>query len=170
MEATRYLTDEERIRLLARAESRSYAPGDVILGEAEYNEDIFILIGGTARVEKNTEQGTKTVGRVGPGEAFGEMSLLDGSPTHLSVIADDPCEAFVLPLAGVADLLEDDPRLASHLYHSLAVMLARRLRDRTNELLTSPAADAGQSSDDPVDVSSARTKPSGSATVTVNAE
>ncbi len=64
------------------------------------------------------------------------MSLLDGSPTYLSVVADAPTEAYVLPLIAVADLFEEDPTLASHLYHSLAVMLARRLRDRTNEALT----------------------------------
>jgi CRP-like cAMP-binding protein len=61
------------------------------------------------------------------------MSLLDGSPTTSSVVADTPVEAFVLPLVAVADLLEEDPMLASHLYHSLAVMLARRLRERNAE-------------------------------------
>jgi len=139
MEALRYLTDDERIRLLARAESRSYGPDEEILGESEYNEDIYILIGGTARIEKRTERGRAAIGHINAGEAFGEMSLLDGSPTHLSVVADVPCEAFVLPLASVADLLEEDARLASHLYHSLAVMLARRLRDRTSEVVTPPA-------------------------------
>jgi CRP-like cAMP-binding protein len=137
MEAVRYLTDEERIRFLARAESRSYEVNEMILAENHYNEDIYIIVGGIARVDKRTAQGTTTVGHMKPGEAFGEMSLLDGSPTHLSVLADTPVEAFVLPLAGVADLLEEDPTLASHLYHSLAVMLARRLRDRTSEIVTS---------------------------------
>jgi len=137
MEAVRYLTDEERIRLLARAESRSWAADEVILGEGEYNEDIYILTGGIARVVRHTERGDVPVGHIHPGEAFGEMSLLDGSPTHLSVVADGPTEAFVLPLMSVADLLEEDPMLASHLYHSLAVMLARRLRDRTREVADS---------------------------------
>ena len=131
MEAIRYLTDEERIRLLAVAESRSYAPEELILDEDAYNEDIYVLIGGSARVEKQTENGRETIGHIAVGEAFGEMSLLDGSPTLSRVVADAPAEAYVLPLASVADLLEEDPMLASHLYHSLAAMLARRLRDRT---------------------------------------
>jgi CRP-like cAMP-binding protein len=135
MEAIRYLTDDERIRLLARAESRSYERNEVILAEGAYNEDVFILIGGTARVEMRAEPGTTTIGHINVGEAFGEMSLLDGSPTLSSVIADTAVEAYVLPLASVADLLEEDPVLASHLYHSLAVMLARRLRDRTTRQL-----------------------------------
>jgi CRP/FNR family transcriptional regulator, cyclic AMP receptor protein len=137
MEATRYLTDEERVRLLTRAESRSYTPNEVMLAEGDYNEDIYILVGGSARVEKQVGDEHRIVGRIRPGEAFGEMSLLDASPTYLSVVADEPAEAFVLPLASVADLLEEDPALASHLYHSLAVMLARRLRERTSEIVTS---------------------------------
>ncbi len=137
MEAVRFLTDEERIRLLARAESRSYEPNERILAEGDDNEDIYILIGGSARVEKQTPRGDATVGYITAGEAFGEMSLLDGSPTHLSVVADKASEVFVLPLVSVADLLEEDPTLASHLYHSLAVMLARRLRDRTSEIVAS---------------------------------
>ncbi|MET1002209.1 MAG: cyclic nucleotide-binding domain-containing protein [Acidimicrobiia bacterium] len=127
MEAIRYLTDEERIRLLARAESRSYAKDDVVLAEGAYNEDIYILTGGSARVEV---AGT-AIGHIAVGEAFGEMSLLDASPAMSSVVADEDAEAYMLPLASVADLLEEDPTLASHLYHSLAVMLARRLRERT---------------------------------------
>ena len=59
------------------------------------------------------------------------MSLLDASPAMSSVVADEDAEAYMLPLASVADLLEEDPTLASHLYHSLAAMLARRLRERT---------------------------------------
>jgi len=133
VEAVRYLTDEERVRLLARAESRSYGPDEVILGDNEYNEDIFIIIAGTARVDQRLDTGSKTLAHITAGEAFGEMSLLDGSPTHHSVVADTPVEAWVLPLVAVADLLEEDPTLASHLYHSLAVMLARRLRERTLE-------------------------------------
>jgi CRP-like cAMP-binding protein len=130
MEAVRYLTDEERVRLLARAETRLYEPNDVILNEGDYNEDIYVLTGGSARVEKATAAGTTVVGHIGVGEAFGEMSLLDGSPIHYDVVADAQSEAYVLPLMAVADLLEEDTMLASHLYHSLAVMLARRLRER----------------------------------------
>jgi CRP-like cAMP-binding protein len=133
MEAVRFLTDEERVRFLARAESRSYEPDEVILGEGDYNEDIFILIGGKARVDKQLDTGPKTVAHIGTGEAFGEMSLLDGSPTNSSVVAETAVEAYVLPLVAVADLLEEDPTLASHLYHSLAVMLARRLRERSSD-------------------------------------
>ena len=59
MEAVRFLTDEERVRFLSRAESRSYEPDQVILAEGDYNEDIFILVGGKARVDKHLDTGAK---------------------------------------------------------------------------------------------------------------
>jgi CRP-like cAMP-binding protein len=130
VEALRYLTDDERVRLLARAEARAYEPNEGILGEGEDHEEIYILIKGSARVEKTTPTGKMCLDRIGPGEAFGEMSLLDASPTNSAVIADEQCEVFVFHLGSIADLLEEDPVLAANLYHSLAVTLARRLRER----------------------------------------
>ena len=130
MEALRYLTDEERVRLLARADSRLYAPNERILGENEYHEEIYIVIEGKVRVEKLTPSGVVLIDRLGAGEVFGEMSLLDGSPTNSAVVADEAVEVFVFHLGNIADLLEEDPVLASHLYHSLAVTIIRRLRER----------------------------------------
>jgi CRP-like cAMP-binding protein len=130
MEALRYLTDEERVRLLARADSRIYAPNEGILGENEYHEEIYIVIEGKVRVEKLAASGVVLIDRLGPGEVFGEMSLLDGSPTNSAVVADEAVEVFVFHLGNIADLLEEDPVLASHLYHSLAVTIIRRLRER----------------------------------------
>jgi CRP-like cAMP-binding protein len=134
MEALRYLTEDERARLLARAERRTFAAGDVIVGEGEEHEEIYLLVSGRARVEKRTQRGSADIGEMLPGEAFGEMSLLDWSPTHTTVVASEDTEVQVLGLMNIADLLEEDLELASHLYHSLAAMLARRLRDRTEEL------------------------------------
>jgi len=130
VEALRYLTDDERVRLLARAETRAYEPNEVILDEGEEHEEIYIIVKGSARVEKTTPTGRVCIDRMGPGEAFGEMSLLDASPTNSAVTADEACEVFVFHLGNIADLLEEDPVLAANLYHSLAVTLARRLRER----------------------------------------
>jgi cAMP-binding proteins - catabolite gene activator and regulatory subunit of cAMP-dependent protein kinases len=133
MEALRYLTDDERERLLARAEERSFASGEVVLAQGKPQDAIHLVTSGTVRAERRAADGTVTVlDTLAEGEAFGQMSLLDGSITSATIAADDPVTVAILDLAAVADLLEDDPRLAAHLYQSLAVMIARRLRDRTD--------------------------------------
>ena len=135
MEALRYLTDDERQRLLGRGEQRSFAAGEVVLDAGSPQDAIYLLTTGTARVERRDADGaTVVIDELAAGEAFGEMSLLDGSVTSASVVAVDAVTVVILDLAAIADLLEDDPRLASHLYQSVAVMIARRLRDRTEEL------------------------------------
>lgn len=135
MEALRYLTDDERQRLLGRGEQRSFAAGEVVLADGSPQDAIYLLTAGTVRVERRDADGTTVViDELAAGEAFGEMSLLDGSVTSASVVAVDAVTVVILDLAAIADLLEDDPRLASHLYQSVAVMIARRLRDRTEEL------------------------------------
>jgi CRP/FNR family cyclic AMP-dependent transcriptional regulator len=136
MEALRFLTDDERVRLLARSETRTFAAGEQILAEGVQQEAIYLLVSGRARVERLEAGKPIRVDDMGAGEAFGEMSLLDGATTHLGVTAEEACEVRVLELGYIADLLEEDPQLASHLYHSLAVTVARRLRDRTDELTT----------------------------------
>ncbi|MGZ6963962.1 MAG: cyclic nucleotide-binding domain-containing protein [Acidimicrobiia bacterium] len=145
MEALRYLTDDERSRLLARADRRTFAAGEVIVREGEEHEEIYLLVKGGARIEKATPSGPVLIDELGAGEAFGEMSLLDGEVTHTSVITSEPSEVHVLELLSIADLLEEDPLLASHLYQSLAVMLIHRLRDRTNEVSALLAPGSGAS-------------------------
>ena len=120
MEAIRYLTDEERIRLLARAESRSYAKDDVVLAEGAYNEDIYILTGGSARVEV---AGT-AIGHIAVGEAFGEMSLLDGLPRSATVKAEEPTTTFALTSWQFLPLLDEYPSIS----RALLVELCARLR------------------------------------------
>ncbi len=135
MEALRYLTDDERQRLLDRGEERSFAAGEVVLADGSPQDAIYLLTAGTVRVEgRDTDGAPVVIDELAAGEAFGEMSLLDGSITSAAVVAADAVTVVVLDLAAIADLLEDDTRLASHLYQSIAVMIARRLRDRTEEL------------------------------------
>jgi CRP/FNR family cyclic AMP-dependent transcriptional regulator len=135
MEALRYLTDDERERLLGRGEEHSFRSGEVVLAEGRPQDAIYLLTAGTARVERRAPDGAPVVvDELAAGEAFGEMSLLDGSITSAAVVAVEAVTVVILDLAVIADLLEDDPRLASHLYQSVAVMIARRLRDKTEEL------------------------------------
>ena len=111
MEAVRYLTDEERIRLLARAESRTYAANETILAEGDDNEDIYILIGGAARVEKLDGDKSRNVGRIAPGEAFGEMSLLTRQPATATVTSPGNAILLRLPRDKFQELVVTHPQI-----------------------------------------------------------
>ena len=54
--------------------------------------EFFVLIEGDASVR----QGDQEVNRLGPGDFFGEMSVLDGGPRTADVVADKDTECLTL--------------------------------------------------------------------------
>lgn len=81
---------------------------------------MYVVLDGTATAEVDGAP----VAKYGPGDHFGEMSLLDGSPRSATVVATSD-----LTLAGLASwnlrvVLTEEPAVAIHLIE----VLARRLR------------------------------------------
>jgi CRP/FNR family transcriptional regulator, cyclic AMP receptor protein len=131
MQALRFMTDDERSRLVERASELRCAAGDVVIESGIPQESIYLLREGTVEIVVDDV----LVDRVGQGESFGEMSFLDVTLTNAMVRAESDVVLDVLELAAIADLLEEEPELARNLYHSLAVLLAQRLRNRTSEFV-----------------------------------
>ena len=67
----------------------------------------------------------RTIARLGPGEFFGEISLIDRRPRVATVVADSPVRCLVLQHDDLRKLLLDDPQMA----WSLLQTLASRLRN-----------------------------------------
>ena len=121
-----YLDDAGRDRLLAHARQEEYPADAVIVAERSRPAALFVLLKGGAAVAKDHLGIPVSIGEVRQGELFGEISYLDGSPASASVVARG--SAMVLVLSDVDALLRDAPELASGFYHSLALVLAQRLR------------------------------------------
>jgi CRP-like cAMP-binding protein len=60
--------------------------GHTIITEGEAGAGFQLILEGEARVVR----GDRTVAHLGPGDFFGEMSLIDGGPRTATVIADTP--------------------------------------------------------------------------------
>ncbi len=105
---------------------------DVPAGKAltlagETGSDFSIILDGTARVGV---WGRKRV-RLGPGDFFGEMSLLDGEPCSATVVAETPLRLLVIPHQGFWTLLTKLPGLT----RQILVTLSRRVRQAEKSLL-----------------------------------
>jgi CRP/FNR family cyclic AMP-dependent transcriptional regulator len=98
-----------------------YEAGDVIVREGGHTETLFVILEGAAKVIRKG----RTIARLGPGEFFGEISLIDGRPRVATVVADSPLRCLVLEHDGLRKLLLDDPQMA----WSLLQTLASRLRN-----------------------------------------
>ena len=83
-------------------------------------EEFFVILDGHARVEVSPRKRS----RLGPGQYFGEMSLLDGGPRSASVVAETPLRLLVIKRRNFSTLLREAPELAQN----LMTTLSRRVR------------------------------------------
>jgi CRP/FNR family cyclic AMP-dependent transcriptional regulator len=102
------------------AEHLSVAAGTVLITEGAAGADFFVVIEGSARVERHGKQ----VATIGPGAFFGDLALLDRAPRNASVIAETPMEVAKVHQRAFEQLL-DAPGFAK----KLLAGLARRLRE-----------------------------------------
>ena len=94
--------------------------GTVLAKQGALGQEFLLLLEGGARVEKD---GT-VIARLGPGDFFGEMSLIDGMPRSASVIAESPCVLLVIQSRSFRGLLDEVPELP----RKLLVTVCARLR------------------------------------------
>jgi CRP/FNR family transcriptional regulator, cyclic AMP receptor protein len=110
-------------RIAERAVEVEFAANHVIARQGEIGTGFFVIVSGGARVVRDGA----VIARLGSGDFFGELSVLDGRPRVAQVIADGPTTCLALASWDFEAVIRDQPAVA------LAVMrgLARRLRDRT---------------------------------------
>jgi CRP-like cAMP-binding protein len=86
----------ERRELMTQFRSRTFAAGDVLIQQGETGRGLYLLLSGELAVIADKKGEKKKLATLGPGEVFGEMSLLSEGPTAATVTASK--ESLVLRL------------------------------------------------------------------------
>jgi CRP/FNR family cyclic AMP-dependent transcriptional regulator len=94
--------------------------GKQIVAEGQTGLGFHLVLEGSVRVLVGGEDRAQ----LGPGEYFGEMSLIDGGPRSATVVADTPVRTLSLASWAFLPILDDHPSIA----RKLLVELSRRLR------------------------------------------
>ena len=101
-----------------------FKSGRVITEEGTIGREAILIVSGSARCLV----AGKKVAELGPGDLFGEISLLDQAPRSASVIADTDMEATVFLAPEFLKLVQTSPKIALKLLTALAARL--RATDR----------------------------------------
>ena len=119
--------DESELERLSRvAGRRRVGRGEQVVRAGEGADMLLILLAGRAKVTNFDEEGREVIlAWLGPGECFGEMGLIDGSPRSASVIAVENCELVVLGKNEFQRCMQENFQVAQKLMQ----ILVRRLRD-----------------------------------------
>jgi CRP/FNR family transcriptional regulator, cyclic AMP receptor protein len=99
-------------------------PGRVLATEGTPGHEFVVIRAGTVDVTRN---GTK-LAELGPGDYFGEISLIDGGPRTATVTAVTPVTIEVVERRDFDSLMEKVPGLPQR----LMLGLAARLREKTD--------------------------------------
>jgi CRP-like cAMP-binding protein len=138
------MREDEKIATLARAdvlaglEARSlatlargsravgHAAGEVLFLAGDAPDGLRVVLSGLVRIWISDAEGRElTLALLEPGDAFGEIALLDGLPRSAGASAVEAGACLLLPVAGFGRALEADPALARHLVGVLCGMLRR---------------------------------------------
>ena len=113
--------DEGELQSLAEEfNERRFSEGDTIALEGEGGLMFFVVESGEATVQVHGDE----VGRLGPGDAFGEIALIDRRPRTATVTATSELRTFGLPVFVFRPYVEARPQVAWKLLEAMADRLA----------------------------------------------
>ena len=115
------LSKRELQRLMATAKELTFEEGDTVVAEGDEDGRFYLLLEGGAKIV----QGRRTLATLGPGDYFGEISLIDGEPRSATVLTTAPVRALTLARWNFKPLLEEQPSLT----RKLLVEMCRRVRE-----------------------------------------
>lgn len=97
-----------------------HSEGAHLTREGQAGGLLFVVIEGTADVIRKGRR----IGRIGPGEVIGELSLIDGQPRSAEVRATSPLRVLEISRDDFRALVDGAPQFAVNLLGALA----RRIR------------------------------------------
>lgn len=127
--------------VVALATRRNYENGAVVFMRGDPGDSLYGVVTGKVRISSSAPNGKEVFLNVmEPGDAFGEIALLDGQARTATATTLAPSELIVIRREQFQALLEREPRLAVHLIELLCKRVrwtAQQMEDST--LLGAPA-------------------------------
>jgi CRP-like cAMP-binding protein len=101
----------------------------LLVQQGQRSPALFALLAGEVQVIHASPEGGRRIARLGPGDFFGEMSLVRGEVAEASVVASRRCFLLALPSDGLERLLALEPDFRERL-EALVLERAQRNRER----------------------------------------
>ena len=108
------------------ATEKTFSAGEKVLQEGESGVGFYQILEGSAQVMR----GDAELARLGPGDFFGELAVLDGEPRTADVVALEDTTCLVLTRWAMKSIIPAHPNVALGMLEELA----RRLRESNRAL------------------------------------
>jgi CRP/FNR family transcriptional regulator, cyclic AMP receptor protein len=130
------LTEQDLLPLLPHFKSRKYRKGQILFTEGEIGSQVFFVLTGQIKLTKTLPNGNEQIlDWCGPYDSLAEILLIESGSYPATAEAVKESTVLVLPNDGMAQLLENHPRLAVALIRTLSKRL--RMNQEFIRVLTS---------------------------------
>lgn len=119
------MTPECLMTTLATAENYPLKAGEAVFREGDIGSAFYVVISGEVIVQKHQDGETVELARLGTGQCFGEMALVQNDVRTATVVAVD--DSFAMRFE--RERIDAIPESAHIVYRNIARILASRLVD-----------------------------------------
>ena len=115
--------------LAARANRRRFRAGEVVFNEGDTGHSLHVVRRGHLKVVRPTHDDRLVLDRIEPGQAFGELAVLNSAPRLASVIALEDCETIEVSKDEFERVLDEHPGAVRRMLGTLARSLTLAKED-----------------------------------------
>ena len=118
----------EQIRVLtSHLEEQHFLPGEVIIYEGDFSQELYILVSGRVRIVKDYGGShERTLALLTPGEFFGDMAIFESAPRSATAVAEEEAELLALGPEKFKQTIYQKPEMAFEIFRELSARLRRR--------------------------------------------
>ena len=127
-------------QLVERSRVRSFEAKEAIMHRGEEATHFGVVLDGTVAAGGGNGQ---RLGQLNPGDTFGELALMSGTPLVADFIAESACEVLLIPVSLFQSMIVAEPGAIQR--------ISRTIADRMKTIMSDPskAAAAMREGDDP---------------------
>ena len=103
---------------------RAWKAGEVVFREGDAGRTMFVVRKGRVRITKQVRNGKRTYAVLGPGEFFGEMSIINGQPRSASAEAVEDVQLLEVDAARFEKMVLNDAVIAARILQKITRRLA----------------------------------------------
>lgn len=118
------LGEDQLARVASHVQERTFRRGEVILLESEAPQAVYFIVHGQVRIYRLSPEGREQVlKRLGPGDAFNFVPILDGGPNPSSAMAWTDVTVYAIERDHFLQMLRERPALTVAILTDFAAKL-----------------------------------------------
>lgn len=122
------LYDKELEKVVSHCQVLEFKKDDYIVTDGEEGDQIFIMLDGSAMVQKETANGLIKIQPLGQGDVFGEMVLMDIRKRSADIVAQSKAYVLEMRYGDIFNLFEKEPKIFGLIMLNFSRLVTKKLR------------------------------------------